>query len=103
MMGTCLRPQSQRRLQPGSLMLVLICELALAKFSASCVIGCCSASPHCPLAEKDSHLGWLSGDTEFLLRWYMQARGPSWTGRDLHLINHGFPRQANPKPFQEVQ
>lgn len=37
-----LRPHSQRRLQPDSWMLALLCELAIAKFSASCVLGCCS-------------------------------------------------------------
>lgn len=36
MPGTCLRPHSQRRLQPDSGMLALLCERAIAKFSANC-------------------------------------------------------------------
>lgn len=36
MTGICLRPHSQRRLQPDSRMLALLCERAIAKFSANC-------------------------------------------------------------------
>lgn len=62
MTGTCQGPHSQGRLQPSSLMLALLNELAMARFSAGYVLRYRSASPQCSLAEKSSHLDWLSGD-----------------------------------------
>lgn len=94
---TCGRPHSQRRLQPGSLKQALPWEVAEAKFSTHRVPGCCSASPQCPLARRVLIWTGCLGTFEFLLRWYVQARCPSWTGMGLYLIM-GFQGRHTPNP-----